>query len=188
MAVLGAPVFPHGNLALFIVDFSGKLPKYVAADLRLLSIHSLTARESKWRYIMKKINLRELYPDVYTTDFFVDVTEEVMETIRAAERAEAAYERKMYRYKAQYSLDCENGIENAVLLKPQTPEMVLEEKQFQEQVYAAVMKLPEKQAKRIYARYYLGMTVNEIAEVEGVDPSRVRDSIRRGLKQLVKYF
>ena len=26
----------------------------------------------------------------------------------------------MYRYKAQYSLDCENGIENAVLLKPQT--------------------------------------------------------------------
>jgi len=35
-----------------------------------------------------------------TTDFFVDVTEEVMETIRAAERAEAAYERKMYRYKA----------------------------------------------------------------------------------------
>ena len=129
---------------------------------------------------MKKINLRELYPDVYTTDFFVDVTEEVMETIRAAERAEAAYERKMYRYKAQYSLDCENGIENAVLLKPQTPEMLLEEKQFQ--------KLPEKQAKRIYARYYLGMTVNEIAEVEGVDPSRVRDSIRRGLKQLGKYF
>ena len=58
---------------------------------------------------MKKINLRELYPDVYPTDFFIDVTEEVMETIRAAERAEAAYERKMYRYKAQYSLDCENG-------------------------------------------------------------------------------
>ncbi len=79
---------------------------------------------------MKKINLRELYPDVYTTDFFVDVTEEVMETIRAAERAEAAYERRMYRYKAQYSLDCDNGIENTVLLKPQTPEMALEEKQF----------------------------------------------------------
>ena len=33
-----------------------------------------------------------------------------METIRAAERAEAAYERKMYRYKAQYSLDCSNYI------------------------------------------------------------------------------
>ena len=74
----------------------------------------------------------------------------------------------MYRYKAQYSLDCENGIENAVLLKPQTPEMVLEEKQFREQVYAAVMKLQEKQAKRIYARYYLGMTVKTQAVSETV--------------------
>lgn len=135
---------------------------------------------------MKKINLRELYPDAYTTDFFVNVTEDVLETIRASERAEAAYERKMYRYKAQYSLDCENGIENTVLTKPQTPEMVLEEKQLQKQVYATVMKLPEKQAKRIYARYYLCMTVNGIAAVEGVDPSRVRDSIRRELKKLEK--
>ena len=125
---------------------------------------------------------------VLTSMLFTSVTEEVMETIRAAERAEAAYDRRMYRYKAQYSLDCENGIENAVLLKPQTPEMLLEEKQLREQLYAAVMALPEKQAKRIYARYYLGMRVSEIAAAEGVDPSRVRDSIRRGLKQLAKYF
>ena len=135
---------------------------------------------------MKKINLRELYPDAYTTDFLVDVTEEVMEAIRAAERAEAAYDRRMYRYKAHYSLNCDNGIENAVLLKPQTPEIVLEEKQFQEQVYAAVMKLPEKQAKRIYARFYLGMTVQEIAAAEGVAPRRVRNSIQSGLKNLAK--
>ena len=39
-----------------------------------------------------------------------------METIRVAERAEAAYDRRMYRYKAYYSLDCDNGIENAILL------------------------------------------------------------------------
>ena len=137
---------------------------------------------------MKKINLRDLYPDVYKTDHFVEVTEDVLETIRSAERAEAAYDRRMYRYKAQYSLDCDNGIENAVLLKPQTPEMAMEEKQLREQLYSAVMALPEKQAKRIYARYYLGMTTNEIAQAEGVDPSRVRDSIRRGLKQLSKYL
>ena len=63
---------------------------------------------------MKKVNLRELYPDVYKNDHFVEVTEDVLETIRAAERAEAAYDRRMYRYKAYYSLDCDNGIENAV--------------------------------------------------------------------------
>ena len=122
---------------------------------------------------MKKVNLRDLYPDVYKTDYFVEVTEDVLETIRASERAEAAYDRRMYRYKAYYSLDCDNGIENAILLKPATPEMLLEEKQLWEQ---------------IYARYYLGMRVSEIAASEDVDPSRVRDSIRRGLKQLAKYF
>ena len=119
---------------------------------------------------MKKINLRELYPDVYTTDFFVDVAEEVMETIRAAERAEAAYERKMYRYKAQYSLDCENGIENAVLLKPKTPEMLLEEKQLQEQVYSAVMNLPEKQAKRIYSFYPGNFIYRHSQVILGINP------------------
>ena len=188
MAVLGAPVFPHGNLAFFVAIFSEMTRLSAGAGLRLHSIHPSITRESKWRYIMKKINLREFYPDIYTTDFFVDVTEEVMETIRAAERAEAAYDRRMYRYKAYYSLDCDNGIENAILMKPQTPEMLLEEKQLREQLYAAVMALPEKQAKRIYARYYLGMRVSEIATAEGVDQSRVRDSIRRGLKQLAKYF
>ena len=137
---------------------------------------------------MKKVNLRDLYPDVYKNDYLVEVTEDVLETIRAAERAEAAYDRRMYRYKANYSLDCDNGIENAILMKPQTPEMLLEEKQLREQLYAAVRALPEKQAKRIYARYYLGMRVSEIAVAEGVDSSRVSDSIRRGLKQLAKYF
>ena len=78
MAVLGAPVFPHGNLAFFVAIFSEMTRLSAGAGLRLHSIHPSITRESKWRYIMKKINLRELYPDVYTTDFFVDVTEEVM--------------------------------------------------------------------------------------------------------------
>ena len=42
---------------------------------------------------MKKINLRELYPDVYTTDFFVDVTEEVykIEYYTIANQKQARY-------------------------------------------------------------------------------------------------
>ena len=49
---------------------------------------------------MKKVNLRDLYPDIYKTEHFVEVTEDVLEAIRDAERAEAAYDRRMYRYKA----------------------------------------------------------------------------------------
>ena len=93
MTVLVAPVSHCVELALFAVDFSGKFPKYVAAVPHLHSIHPSITRESKWRYIMKKINLRELYPDVYTTDFFVDVTEEVykIEYYTIANQKQARY-------------------------------------------------------------------------------------------------
>ena len=46
---------------------------------------------------MQKINLRELYPDVYKTDVFVDVAEEVVAAIRGQERDDAAYERRKFR-------------------------------------------------------------------------------------------
>ena len=58
---------------------------------------------------MHKINLRELYPDMYKTDTFLEVTDEVQAVFLSDKRAEAAHERQMYRYKAQYSLDCDNG-------------------------------------------------------------------------------
>ena len=47
---------------------------------------------------MQKINLRDLYPDTYKTDVFVDVTEEVLATIRGQEQGDAAYERRKYRH------------------------------------------------------------------------------------------
>ena len=137
---------------------------------------------------MQKINLRELYPDMYKTDTFLEVTDEVQAVSLSDKRAEAAHERQMYRYKAQYSLDCDNGIEDAVVHRSPTPEEVMEDKQLRDQLYAAVMELPDKQAKRIYARFYLDMSVKEIAQAEGVDPRRVRDSIHLGLKKLAKVF
>ena len=135
---------------------------------------------------MQKINLRDLYPDVYKTDVFVDVAEEVLAAIQDQQRADAAYERRKYRHKAHYSLNRDDGIENDALSRPLTPEEVLEQKQLREELYAALMQLPAIQARRIYARFYLDMTVAEIARVEGVDRRRVWDSIRRGLKKLAE--
>lgn len=40
---------------------------------------------------MQKINLRDLYPDVYKTDVFVDVAEEVLTAIRNQQQGDAAY-------------------------------------------------------------------------------------------------
>ena len=130
---------------------------------------------------MQKINLRELYPDVYKTDVFVDVAEEVVAAIRGQEQDDAAYERRKFRH-----LNREDGIENDALNRPLTPEEILEQKQLREEVYAALMQLTAVQARRIYARFYLGMTVAEIARIEGADRRRVWESIRRGLKKLAR--
>ena len=53
-----------------------------------------------------------MYPDVYKSDVFVDVGEEVVAAIRGQEQDDAAYERRKFRYKAHYSLNREDGIEN----------------------------------------------------------------------------
>ena len=121
---------------------------------------------------MQKINLRELYPDIYKTDTYLEVTDEVQAVFLADKRAEARYLRQMYNYKAHYFLDCDNGIEKAIVQHPPTPEEILE----------------DKQAKWIYARFYLGMTVKEIARAEDVDLSWGYKSIKRGLKCLGKNF
>ena len=136
---------------------------------------------------MAIINLRDYYP-FYTSDCFMEVLEEVAEMFKEFDRKEAAYRLRTYRHKAYYSLDRDDGLEHEALFVALSPHELYERKVTMQELHAAIASLPNKQAKRIYARYYLGMTVNEIAEVEGVDPSRIRDSIRRGLKQLAKYF
>ena len=76
---------------------------------------------------MQKINLRDLYPDTYKTDVFVDVAEEVLAAIRGHQQDDAAYERRKFRHKAHYSLNREDGIENDALNRPLTPEEILEQ-------------------------------------------------------------
>lgn len=67
-----------------------------------------------------------------------------------------------------------------------TPEQILEERKLKEQVFTAVMDLQKSQAKRIYANFYLVISVTEIAVTEGVSKSRISESISYGLKNLSK--
>lgn len=135
---------------------------------------------------MQILNLRELYPDVYKTDVYLNVSDEVYAVFPTYKRAEATYQRQVYRYKAQYSLDCDNGIENAVLQRLPTPEEVFEKKQLYAQIYAAMIDLPGKQAERIFACFFLDLTPMEISRIEGVHVCRIHCSIRKGLKRLQK--
>ena len=100
---------------------------------------------------MQKINLRDLYPGQYTSDCFIEVPNQLAWELHQFELDEAAYKLRTYRYQAYYSLDRGDGIENEVLFVASTPDELYEKKLTNQQLYAAISQLPEKQAKRIHA-------------------------------------
>lgn len=63
---------------------------------------------------MAIINLRDYYP-FYTSDCFMEVSEEVAEMFKEFDRKEAAYRLRTYRHKAYYSLDRDDGLEHEAL-------------------------------------------------------------------------
>ena len=134
---------------------------------------------------MVRINLRDFYPFTQE-DTYIEVSAEVANMMNAFERAEASYERKVRRYKAYYSLDHKTGIERSILFTSHSPEELYERKLTREELHTAIAQLPDKQAKRIYAHYLLGMSKEEIARAEGVSWRAVHQSIHQGLSRMEK--
>lgn len=136
---------------------------------------------------MKRINLREHYP-FYNNDFYLEITDKLAELFVLLSRIEhAEYERRRAN-KAFYSLDANDGIEKDILLLVLSPEDLYEKKLSRQELFAAVNSLPEKQAKRIYAYFFLGMSKAEIARLEGVNKSTVTRSIEQALKSMEKFL
>ena len=134
---------------------------------------------------MAIINLRDYYP-FYTSDCFMEVSEEVAEMFKEFDRKEAAYRLRTYRHKAYYSLDRDDGLEHEAVFVALSPHELYERKVTMQELHAAIANLPDKQAKRIYAHFILGMTKQDIARAEGVHEKVVRVAIERGLRRLEK--
>ena len=144
---------------------------------------------------MQTINLKQYYP-FCTEDTFVEVSDEIVEAFLLDKRAEAARERKMYRYKAFYSLDCDDGIEKAAIGWAQpSPEEILLEREERAVRLRLIAALPEAlshatptQARRVRAYYIAGISQPEISRMEGVDSSKVSVAIRRGLRNMRRCY
>lgn len=136
---------------------------------------------------MKKINLRDLYP-FYKSDFLIEIADEVAELIKQIERKEHADYERIRVNKAYYSLDADDGIERDIVLLVLSPEEIYERKLSKQELYAAINSLPEKQAKRIYAHFFLCMSKAEIARIEGVNKCQVSRSIEKALKNIEKFL
>lgn len=150
---------------------------------------------------MAKIDLLELYPTLklrrqkketcvinvpneIAEEFVASLNLKVARSLVRFERNEKAYYRKLYENKAHYSLDQDDGIENEMLLN--LPSLIdeHERKLTTKQLYIALEMLPAKQAKRIYAHFFMGMSKVDIAKAEGVDEKVVRIAITRGIEKL----
>lgn len=64
---------------------------------------------------MKTINLKDFYAALYNHDAFYDVPDEVAELLILFKRREKAQRRRIYRNRANYSLDHDNCIEKQAL-------------------------------------------------------------------------
>ena len=134
---------------------------------------------------MTTINLRDYYP-FYTQDHLIDVPDEVAALFSEFEHREAAYRLRTYRHKAYFSLDCNDGIEHEAVFVALSPWEHYERKITAQELRAALATLPEKQAWRVYAHFFLGKSKAEIARAEGVNEKVVRASITRGLCNMEK--
>ncbi len=75
---------------------------------------------------MTTINLKDIYY-WYTQDQLIEVSDEVAEVFKADARYEMAYQRRLSRHKAQYSLNCDDGIEYSACLHEPTRRSSLNE-------------------------------------------------------------
>ena len=136
---------------------------------------------------MTTINLQDFYA-WYTHDEYIEVSDEVAAELKADKLYEAAHQRRTTRNKAQYSLDCDDGIEYSACLHEPTPQELLERMELFIRLWNALNSLPEIQGRRIDAHIILGKSIKEIAEAEGVHEESVRQSIKRGLERMKKTF
>ena len=108
---------------------------------------------------MKQVNLRELYPDAYEDDEYIDVSDEVYETLCEFERKEAA----IARHKRRHEILCEVPVKysNAASGVPLDEQIILRE---QNRELNAAIDLPTQLEKAL--RIQAGLEPRHITETE----------------------
>ena len=136
---------------------------------------------------MTTINLKDFYA-WYPHDEYIEVSDEVAAELKADKLYEAAHQRRTTRNKAQYSLDCDDGIEYSACLHEPTPQELLDRMELFVHLWNALNSLPEVQGVRVEAHLILGKSYRQIAQEQDVDKSVVRRSVKRGMAAMKKYL
>ena len=133
---------------------------------------------------MKFIDLRKEYPHLDSTYSEYPVSYKIDAVFEEYRLAEQALEKRRTRNGDVVSLDSDPGIEAHIADHQPGPEDETIKHIQNEALYKSLRSIPRKQAERIYAYYFMDMTLDEIAEAEGVYKSAVRKSIMLGKQKL----
>jgi RNA polymerase sigma-70 factor (ECF subfamily) len=105
------------------------------------------------------------------------------------------YERRKVYHRAYYSLDAYSWTENYALEHGRSPEEIVMEREEQAARLRLLAALPEAlshatptQGRRIVAYYIAGINQPEISRREDVHSSKVSIAIRRGLRNMRRYY
>lgn len=140
---------------------------------------------------MKFIDLRKEYPHLDSTYSKYPVSYKIDAMFEEYRLAEQALEKRKIRNGDVVSLDSEPGVEARVMERVAGPEEEVVQHIQSEELYKALCSIPRKQADRIYAYYFMDMTLEEIAIAEDTSIQAVYYSIQTGkknLKQILKNF
>ena len=136
---------------------------------------------------MKTINLRWIYPH-YRHDEFVEVSDEVWEVMRQAQREMNNYERRKVYHRAWYSLDAYSWTENYALEHGRSPEDYLCRKETLGELTAVLDTCTEAQRRRFLLYALDGLTLAEIGTVCGCSKVAVYQSVEAVRKKFIKFF
>lgn len=135
---------------------------------------------------MKKINLKTYYSIIYKTDTYMNVPMKIADLLIQMDRQDHALNEKRRNNKAYYSLDLNDGIELQSIHQHKSPEDIYIQRIENDALYKAILSLTEKQMKRVYAYYFLGLSVTKIAQLDRVNESTIRRSIEQALRKMKK--
>lgn len=115
---------------------------------------------------------------------FVIIPPEAMEFIKDSEREEWRQERAIKRHIIPQEYNDDLEIED----QGSNPATICENAELRNKLRKALDALNPKQRKRIELRYFEGMTIEKMAQVEGVSTKTIRESLEYAIIKLKKFF
>ena len=128
------------------------------------------------------VNLREMYPKYYNQDCFVEVDQDVYETMNKYDHIDAVYKRKVDHHKGYFSLDRSPFLELEKEGFDVNENILL--KELISFIELTIKDLPVKEKERILKKYVQCKTLKSIAIEENCSIPAVYYSIKIALEKI----